>query len=311
MNTPKIAKPATRSGAGPSLVPRPGLRAFMAASVCALAAGCASPPPPSELDLGRARIVSMAAPPALDVSGLPGGKAMGAAVGAGSGRGYGALAGGFACMTTGPFFPLCLATVLPATTAIGAVSGAAIGAVRTESIDAMEKKTKALRDEMVATPYSDLLARQLQARLPDTALSGALAVAPAASASAEMPLPEIDADRPWTIEVGVTEVGTEGKSEFALRLVTTVRVRRAGTAKLWQTAKEVQSDTELTIDQWLANDSSALREVLNRCIEHASRQLKSDFDRATRDASGRVSPTARYSTSCGDRARPAMQASGR
>ncbi len=305
MDKPEIAPQATGSKAGAGRRPRQVLAGTLALVVCALGAGCASPPPPAALDLSRARIVPMAAPPALDISGLPGGKAMGAAVGAGAGSGYGALAGGVACLTTGPFLPLCLAVVLPTTTAIGAVSGAAVGAVRTEGTGAIEKKTRVLRDEMAATPYSDMLAGQLRERLASDVPLGT--IGPVAAATA---LTERDDDRPWTIEVGVTEVGTEGKSEFALRLVTTVRVHRDGTATFWQVAKEVQSDRELTIDRWLADDAGALHEVLNRCIEQASRQLKTDFDRATRDALGNVRPAAKYSTSCGDGVAPLAQAKG-
>ena len=308
MNTPTIAMQGMRFSAATGPCRRRSPAALVGAMLCALGAGCAAPPPPIELDLGRARIVSMPALPNLDVSGLPGGKAMGAAVGAGSGSGYGALIGGAACAATGPFIALCLAAVLPTTTAIGAVSGAAIGAARTEGLGAMEAKTKALRTEMAATPYNDLLARQLQARLPDAAVFGALAAAPAASAA--MSLPEIESDRPWTIEVGVSEVGTEGKSEFAMRLVTTVRIRHAGTARFWQIAKEVQSDTELTIEQWMANDAAALHEVLDRCLQQAAGQLGTDIDRPARDPSARARPASKYSTSCGDRSAPLVKASG-
>lgn len=305
MDKPEIVPQATRSNAVAGRRPRRVIAGILALVVCVLGAGCASPPPPAALELAKARIVPMAAVPKLDVSGLPGGKAMGAAVGAGAGSGYGALAGGAACLTTGFFFPLCLAVMLPTTAAIGALSGAAVGAVRTESSDAIEKKTRVLRDDMAATPYSEMLAQQLRERLASDVPFGTLGPLAAATAANEA-----DEDRPWTIEVGVTEVGTEGKSEFALRLVTTVRVHRYGTATFWQIAKEVQSDRELTIDRWLVDDAGALHEVLNRCIEQASRQLKTDFDRARRDASGNVRPAAKYSTSCGDGVAPHVQASG-
>lgn len=305
MYKPEIATQATGSNGEAGPVPRRALAGTLAVVACALAAGCASPPPPAALDLAKARIVPMAAAPKLEIDGLPGGKAMGAAVGAGSGSGYGALAGGAACLATGPFFPLCLAVVLPTTTAIGAVTGAAVGAARTEGIGAIETKTRLLRDDLVATPYNDLLAWQLRERLASDVPLGT--IGPVAAATA---LTERDDDRPWTIEVGVTEVGTEGKNEFALRLVTTVRVHRDGTATFWRIAKEVQSDRELTIDQWLADDAGTLHEVLNRCIEQASKQLKTDFDRAARDAAGNVRPAAKYSTSCGDGTAPLVQAKG-
>lgn len=268
---------------------------LIVAAACVLGAGCSSLPPPADLDLGKARIVPMAAAPALDVSGLPGGKAMGVAVGAGAGSGYGALAGGAACLAAGPLFPICLAAVLPTTAAIGALSGAVVGGSRTESVAAIVAKTKALREEMAATPYNDLLARQLQGHVyGDPVATDAVA----------------QVDRPWTLEVGVTEVGTEGKGEFALRLVTTLRLRRAGTTTLWQTVKEVQSDTELTIDQWLANDSHALHAVLNRCIEHAAQQLGTNLVRPARDKPGNGQSSSKYSSSCGDVVAPLIQAAG-
>ena len=191
--------------------------------------------------------------------------------------------------------------MLPTSAAIGAVGGAIVGAARTEGVGAIELKTKALREEMAATPYNDLLARQLQARLLDTSAAAASPVAQGGDAAT---------DSPWTLEVGVTEVGTEGKGEFALRVVTTLRLRRAGTVVLWQTAREVQSDTELTIDRWLANDSMALHAVLNRCIEQAARQLEIDVTRPARDKPGSGRSTSKYSSSCGDTVAPLIQASG-
>src|SRR5450755_73186 len=83
------------------------------AMVCALGAGCASGPPPRDLDLRGARVVPMATVPALDVNGLPGGKPVGMAVGAGTGSGAGVVVGAVACLSTGPFFPLCVAAIVP------------------------------------------------------------------------------------------------------------------------------------------------------------------------------------------------------
>jgi hypothetical protein len=248
----------------------------------------------------------MSTTPALDVSGLPGGKGMGAMVGAGSGSGYGALAGGAACLAAGPFFPLCLAVVLPTTAAVGAIGGAVVGAARTESVEAIEVKTKALHGHLVATPYNDLLARQLQSRLQeDSGVNVALAGSSPAVGVAPSLHPEIETDDlPWAVEVGVTEIGTEGKREFALRLVTTLRLRRAGSATVWQTAKEVQSETELSIDQWLSNDSMVLHAVLNRCIQQAARQLGTDLARPALDKPGSGWSASKYSSSCGDVAPP-------
>ena len=100
----------------------------------------------------------------LDVNGLPGGKAAGAAVGAGTGSGAGVVVGAVACIATGPFFPLCVMTVVPAGAAIGAATGAVVGAVRTESTEAMATKTKSLTDQLLASSYQDAIAVRLQER---------------------------------------------------------------------------------------------------------------------------------------------------
>jgi hypothetical protein len=263
------------------------------ATVCALGAGCASGPPPRDLDLRGARIVPMATMPTLDVNGLPGGKPMGAAVGAGTGSGAGVVVGVVGCLATGPLFPLCVAAFVPTAAAVGAATGAVVGAVRTDSSEALELKAKVLKDEMVASSYQTLLAQKLQERLHDDyPLDG-----PATDSAAGDAVTG-SGDRPWTIEVGVVEVGTEGKNEFALRLVTRLTLRHGSAAAVWQTAKEVQSDTELTTSQWIASDSKALRGVLDRCIRRAAHQLVTDLGRTT---PGQRAPVpSKYSTSCQD-----------
>jgi hypothetical protein len=220
------------------------------------------------------------------------------------------------CLALGPLAPLCIVTVAPTVAAIGAVTGAVVGAVRTEAIEAMAQKTQVLKDELVATPYQTLLAQQLHASLrdgysldvslddtpvdtsdtPGAPTSGRTTAAPAPHST--VPL---GADQPWHIEVGVIEVGTEGKSEFALRLVARLTLRRGNGAPVWQTAREVQSDTELTTAQWIANDSKALRGVLDRCVRQAARQLVSDLGPAAAGTpAAQAKRPARYSTSCLD-----------
>ncbi|MGZ5657900.1 MAG: hypothetical protein ACXWJI_09840 [Caldimonas sp.] len=275
--------------------------ALAGATALLLAAGCASLPPPADLDLRGARIAPIAGVPALDVNGLPGGKATGAVVGAGTGSGVGVVSGVLACLSTGPFFPLCIATLVPAGAAIGAATGAVVGGVRTESIDAIATKTRVLNDELVAVSYHELLARRLQEQLRDendveVALATPLPAMPAADSAGPVAV-----DPPWTLEVGVVEVGTEGKGTFAMRLVTRLALRHSGAAPVWETRKEVQSETELTTGQWIADDSKALRGVLDLCLRQAASQLAIDLG-AGRFASppARTRLPARYSTSCGD-----------
>jgi len=249
---------------------------------CLLAGGC-STPPPRGFDPRDATVVSMTSPPALDVNGLPGGKAVGAGVGAGTGSGAGVLIGAAACVMTGPFFPLCVMSVVPSAALVGAVTGGVVGAIKTESVSAIELKTRALADELAATPYQEMLAQQIKQQIDRDAAS----------------TPASTDTRPWTLEAGIVEVGTEGKSEFALRLVGRATLRQGSAAPVWQTTKEVQSETELTSAQWLADDSKALRSVLERCVEQAARQLVTDMAAAPPDSRS-PRPRTKYSTSCRD-----------
>jgi hypothetical protein len=266
------------------------------ATTLAAAAGCASQsPPPPDLDLRNARIVPMTAMPVLDVSGLPGGKAVGAAVGAGTGSGAGVAASALVCLSTGPFFPLCIATVLPTTVAIGAATGAIIGGVRTEGTDAIQVKTRVLAHELAEISYHQLLVLRLRDQLREESdLDLALDV-PASGASVE------GDGSGWTMETGVVEVGTEGKATFALRLVVRLALRRGDAAPTWEARREVQSETELTTAQWIADDSRALRGVLDVCLHQAAHQLATHLGPGS--PGGRPAQTrapARYSSSCRD-----------
>jgi hypothetical protein len=250
---------------------------------CALFGGCASSQLPRDFEPSLTRIVATSAEPRLDVSGLPGGKPVGAGIGAGTGSGIGVVAGVAACAAAGPLVGVCLATILPATTAVGAVTGGAIGAVRTESSEALDMKRKTLAGEFSATPYQQRLSDRLQQYSGIATTSGAAAEA-----------------RPWTLEVGIVEVGTEGKTEFAVRLIAKVQLRQGDATPVWQTTEEVRSATELTLGQWLADDSRVLRGVLDRCIDQAARQLAADLARSQADGPAAGMSRARYSSSCDD-----------
>ena len=269
------------------------LRAVLVLGAAALT-GCASLPPPRELDLTRMQVLAVDTPPRLDINGLPGGKAVGVGVGAGTGSGAGVVAGAAACIATGPLFPLCVLTVVPTSAAIGAVAGGIVGGVRTESTEEIERKTKVVRDHLSGSAYQRSLVTQLEEELRDAAAGSADAAAPLAQGQPER-LPE------WTLEVSVVELGTEGKSRFALRLVARAALRRSGAAApVWTLAKEVQSESELTTSGWAADDGRAMQVVLDRCVRAAARQLRIDLTRPF-DANGaRGHPRSRYSTSCND-----------
>jgi len=294
--------------------PRPDLRrrpilwpASMLA--CALGSGCATTPPPRGLDLHGARIVASVTVPRLDVDGLPGGKATGAAVGAGTGSGAGVVLGVGVCMGTGPLFPLCILTVVPTTTAVGATTGLVIGAVRTESSSAIETKTVAVKAELAATSYQAVLAEELRGRLRDDYSLDLSLESPALDPAASVEPGAPPGDAPLELLVGVTEVGTEGKRVFALRLVTEIVLRRSPSDIIWRTAREVQSNTELTIDEWTATDSKALRAVLDVCVRTAAHRLVVELVRGIAGSRESLARTGeRYSTSCDDRSGDWLQA---
>jgi len=271
-------------------------RALRAGSVllAAAAVGCGSLPPPRELELGRMQVVAVDTPPRLDVNALPGGKAAGAGVGAGTGSGAGAVAGAVACIATGPFFPLCVMTVVPATAAVGAVTGGVIGAVRSETVEEIELKAQAVRAHLAGSTYQRAIAQQLQEELRDARASGAAAPVLPTDLGLE-PAPA------WTLDVAVVELGTEGKREFALRLVARVTLRRSGAVEpVWSVAKEVQSENELTTTAWAADGGRAIQAVLDRCSRAVAEQFRIDLTRPFDGQGARAHPRSRYSTSCKD-----------
>lgn len=266
----------------------------LAAGAVALTCGCASHQPsplPKGLSLTNSIIIPEPAAPTLIVSALPGGKAGGAGVGAGKGLGFGALGGAAACLAAGPFAPLCLIAVVPATTAIGAVAGGVVGGVTAETTEAVAFKAAELTKELGSSSNQTLFAQTLQGELNGpAALNTSLA-----DAAATIAVTAPSSSNPVTVTAGIVEIGTEGKSEFALRFVTRAQVRRSGEASpVHEVFKEVQSEAELTISQWMAQDSFALRAVLKRCLGEASR------DMAVMLTTTRLSAFPGYSTSCND-----------
>jgi hypothetical protein len=281
---------------------------------CALATACATRLPPPGLDFAGAAIAADPTAPALSIDGLPGGKAGGAGVGAATGVGTGVVAGSMACLATGPFFPLCIATVVPASMAIGGVTGAVVGAVRSESADARIVRRDMLAAELASTPYPSLLAEQIRRQAQADYATSLMSpmpegevVQPVPPAVPALRVPVADspgaAARPLRIEVSIPEVGSEGKSEFALRVVVRIKVYRPGeTSPVYDTAREVQSETELTNDAWSAEGGQALRGILGRCVEQAARQVLVDLLPSAAGARGgaRASIGGKYSTSCRD-----------
>ena len=248
------------------------------------------------------------APAELHVSDLPGSKAGGAKTGAGAGGGVGGLAGVLVCLGTGPLFPLCALALVPAGAAAGAGTGAVVGVVATRSTMAIDDKTAALKAEFVSPSHQTLLAEQLRDRLrSEQALEIPLESSVSDSLVSVASHPA-DVDAPLVLQVNLTEIGTEGRRAFALRLVAELVLRR-GSSVVWQTAREVQSDTELTLDQWTKSDSKALRGVIDACVRTAARSLVVELARGiagSRESLARAGK--RYSSSCDDRPGDWLQA---
>jgi len=207
-----------------------------------------------------------------------------------------------ACIATGPLFPLCVVTVMPTTTIIGATTGLAIGAILTESRSTSATKTAAIRTELAATTYQALLAEELRERLRYDYSLDVLIQSPALDPAASVEAAAPPGHAPLELLVGVTEVAANCQHAFALRLVAGMILRRSPSDVVWRTAKEVHSNTELTVDQWTASDSKALRGVLDACVRTAARRLVVDLARGLPGSfESLASAGERYSTSCDDR----------
>lgn len=100
------------------------------------------------------------------------------------------------------------------------------------------------------------------------------------------------------IDLALTEVGTEDKSEFALRFVARVKLYRIGDPKiLYETSKEVQSDTELTTAAWAAEEERALRGVIDRCLRQLAHNVLATLIELPRDPKSKARL---HSASCED-----------
>ncbi len=239
--------------------------------VCLLATGCASVPQmPAEFDLGRAAITDSTQTPALVLDG-PDGKVSGAGTGAAKGGSIGFVIGGLSCIGTGPFAPLCLGLLVPASTAIGAASGAVVGAVRAESADDVQAKRSLLQTEL-----STSAARmQLAAALQQQSLEVLPAALPLAGNNATAAANE------WTLQVAVTEVATVGSGTgvpYALLASARLAVLQRGqAAPVFVNHYQARSAAALTTPQWAASDGEALRAALQNLSTRIAAKMLTDL----------------------------------
>lgn len=241
---------------------------------CALAAGCAGVgQAPRGLSLAEAVIVPVAGEPTIEING-PSGKFTGGAAGAAKGGTAGFFAGGLMCVGTGFLFPLCVAAVVPATTAIGAVGWGTVAAVRADTAEGVAHKHGLLAAELASRPYPALLTQQFQ-REAHERMSVDVGIVPpglgALTGGAVL----------WTIELALTEVTTERSApgeRFRLRAAGRLALRRIGQGEVvFARNREATSVSFLTTEQWAADDGVAVRDGLGQALQRLAAELMDDL----------------------------------
>jgi hypothetical protein len=237
----------------------------------AIATGCATPPrPPKDLDLARAVIISDPTPPVLTVAG-PTGKGAAAGAGAVKGGGTGLTLGTLACLGTGFLFPICVATVVPASAAIGAAGWAAVAAVRAEGAEGMALQSRMLAEELDNGGHVARLAEYLQEAARE-------------QLSIELPIVRDNAAPDagdWTIEISLLELASDTHSEgqaYSLWIEGRLRLRRGQQVEpVYERRLEAGSDIAMTTQDWTANDGAALHAALDRAVRSLAVRLMSDL----------------------------------
>jgi len=241
-----------------------GLTRVAALAWVGLLVGCGSVPSlPAGIDWRQAAVVPLGTEPDVQLE-EAGWKSRSARTGGLAGAGIGFGLGGLACMGTGFLAPLCLGTVVPLTTAVGAVGGAAAGAVRSHNAPGVEDKRALLQREWLAlasrAPLADALQRQ---RPPHT--------------DAESPA------APWRLQVGYATLGTVGsgvEQPFVLQATARLAVWRPNEPRAAVEKTYVaQSAERLTAEQWSADDALALRRALDTLASALATQMAEDLAR--------------------------------
>ena len=246
---------------------KPTLKSALALCASALAAACTSTPTlPGDFELKRATLAAGATNTLLVLDG-PGSRSGNMGSSALKGSGIGFVLGGLACIGTGPLAPLCLGTLVPASTVVGAASGAAVAAVRSESAADIAQQRAALDEALAVHPG-------LSARL--TALLQQSSGPPPPAAA--LPAPE------WQVQVDVTELAAPASgpsAPYALRLAATLTLRRAGIVDpVYLKSYEVASTTALTSEAWRTNAAEPLQGAVNEMLARLAAMMKGDMPKA-------------------------------
>jgi len=239
--------------------------------MCLVVMGCASvPESPQEFNISHASIVPGDNETTVEIAGLPG-KGTGVVVGGGTGAGVGIGAAAVLCIGTGPFYPLCLASVGTLAGTAGAIGGGVAGAVATESSHGVETKrnmlTQALMDlEANRTLVPLVYNKSLESKALQTTQEGK---------TSDNSVPE------WTLRISLDEFATVGSgpdTPYSLRLSASVEIRRPGDKnpvfkKLYQTDSPLQMSTV----EWRANKDQPVRSVLDDLLATLATEIFNDL----------------------------------
>jgi hypothetical protein len=241
-----------------------------------LLVGCASvrslPSLPAGIDLRQAVVEPIGIAPDVQLE-ETGWASRSARTGGLAGAGIGLGVGGVACLGTGFLAPLCLVTVVPLSTAVGAVGGTAVGAAHSQSAAGVDDKRALLLQEWTAfagrAPLADALQRRWQLPARDGAASPAAAPAPV-----------------WRLQVGYATLGTVGSGvdqPFSLEATARLAVWRPGDARAAvERTYFAQSAGPMTLAQWRADDAATLRQALDRMAAALAEQIADEVAKTAR-----------------------------
>jgi len=280
-----MRQPAT-STTSASLVRAARLRLLLAL-LGALTSGCASlSRPPPDLDLGQAEIWPDPTAPALSVDGYSS-KTTALGVGAAIGGGIGAVVAPVACLGTGVFAPMCVATVLPPSIMIGAVGGGVVAGVDAEDAEAVALKRTLLQSDLPAGTYPSLLATHLQGAAHARVVADLPLADPAVPATATSTdgtdAARSAAARPWRIELALTKVACEHNKPgqpYALRLEARMRLHHTGQpGVVYEKTLVARSEAVLTTAEWRTDGAAAARSSLDQGLQRLAEDMLNDLVR--------------------------------
>lgn len=255
------------------LIARQVALALLVAAAAGIA-GCAGAPAlPVGLDLASARLQPLEAAPQVRLE-EEGWRSPATRTGSWAGMGLGLGLSGAACAATGPLAVLCYVSVVPLSTAVGAVGGAAVGKSLASRAEGVADKAELLRSHWLLLGQRTPLAQAVERLLPVRVPVGAAGDTPAAAAG---PQPH------WRVLLDYATLGTVGSGPgkpFALQGTARLQVWRAG-QPLPEADRvySASSSARLTLEQWSADEALALRRALDELGAALAAQAAGDLAR--------------------------------